>query len=358
MAKRKRLRLPNGFGQITEIKSKRLRKPFRAMVTVGKTDLGKPICKILKPEGYFATYNEAYSALMEYNRNPYELAPSLTVEELYEKWSADYFAKISPSGIRTITSAWSHCEELYKMDVKSLRVRHIKGCVERHAGTTIENRIKSLFNLMLDYAVEYEIVNKNYARDFKVERPEVETGHLSFTPDELETLWRNINVCPYAEVVLIQSYMGWRPQELCRIRLEDVNLENMTMLGGMKTDTGKNRLVPIPTKIKGLVERQYALAKRYRSDTLITCTDGRDPEVFMTYDKYRRRFESVVKALHLNPKHRCHDPRKTFITMAKDRGVDEYAIKYLVGHAISDITEKIYTERDLEWLRGEIEKLS
>ena len=51
----KRRRLPNGFGQISEIKNRNLRNPFRAMVTVGKTQDGKPICKPLKPDSYFAT---------------------------------------------------------------------------------------------------------------------------------------------------------------------------------------------------------------------------------------------------------------------------------------------------------------
>ena len=32
----KRKRLPNGFGQISEIKGRNLRKPFRAMVTVSQ----------------------------------------------------------------------------------------------------------------------------------------------------------------------------------------------------------------------------------------------------------------------------------------------------------------------------------
>lgn len=36
----KRRRLPNGFGQISEIKNRNLRNPFRAMVTVGKTQRG------------------------------------------------------------------------------------------------------------------------------------------------------------------------------------------------------------------------------------------------------------------------------------------------------------------------------
>ena len=32
--------------------------------------------------------------------------------------------------------------------------------------------------------------------------------------------------------------------------------------------------------------------------------------------------------------------------MCKNSGVDEYAIKYMAGHVINDITEAIYTERD------------
>ena len=77
----RRRRLPNGFGQISEKKNRNLRNPFRVMVTVGKNPDGKPICKPLKPCSYFQTYNEAYSALVEYNRNPYDLSPSITVKE-------------------------------------------------------------------------------------------------------------------------------------------------------------------------------------------------------------------------------------------------------------------------------------
>ena len=43
--------------------------------------------------------------------------------------------------------------------------------------------------------------------------------------------------------------------------------------------------------------------------------------------------------------------------MAKKYGVDEYAIKYMVGHKIADITEKVYTQREFDWLKTEIEKL-
>ena len=41
----------------------------------------------------------------------------------------------------------------------------------------------------------------------------------------------------------------------------------------------------------------------------------------------------------------------------KKSNVDEYAIKYIVGHHISDITEKVYTQRSRDWLKNEIEKI-
>ena len=77
-----RRRLPNGFGQISEIKDRNLRKPYRVMVSVGETDNGRPICRLLKPQAYFATYNDAFAALVDYNRNPYDLEPAITAKEL------------------------------------------------------------------------------------------------------------------------------------------------------------------------------------------------------------------------------------------------------------------------------------
>lgn len=65
----------------------------------------------------------------------------------------------------------------------------------------------------------------------------------------------------------------------------------------------------------------------------------------------------LIRMLVAKTLHRPHDGRKHFVTMAKKYGVDEYAIKYMVGHKISDITEKVYTQREFEWLKDEIEKI-
>ena len=373
----KRRRLPNGFGQISEIKGHNLRKPFRAMVTVGKNSVGKPICKPLKPDSYFETYNDAYSALVNYNKNPYDLEPAITVMQLYEKWSEEYFKTLKcKSSERTVTSAWAYCSSLYDMRVSDVRARHIKGCMDdgvaiiknetHHPSNGVKSRIKSLFNLMLDYALEYEIVDRNYARTFNAsdeiirDSKTAKRGHIQFTDEEIQKLWDNVDtVGTYVDVVLIQCYSGWRPQELGLIRLEDVDLENGYFKGGMKTEAGTDRIVPIHSKIYDLVQRRYEEAKELGSEYLINCTDTHThrSSLSFTYDKYQQRFVKIKNELHLNPQHRAHDPRIHFATMAKKYKVDEYALKYMIGHAITDITEKVYTRREPEWLKEEIEKI-
>ena len=368
-------RLPNGFGQITEIRGRNLRKPFRAMVTVGKNSKGRPICRILKPEGYFESYNAAYTALVEYNRNPYDLSDDITVLQLYERWSEPYFEGLkSESSKRTITSAWSYCRSVYDMRAKDLRARHIKGCMENgeierkgkkyNPTPGVQSRIKSLFNLMLDYAVEYEIVDKNYARTFEIsdnitnEIEKSRKGHMSFRDWEMEILWNNKNV-PYVDIILIQCYMGWRPQELGLIKLEDVNLVENIIKGGMKTEAGTGRIVPIHSCIRDFIQKYYKQAIKLDSEYLFNCTDSatHKESIKLTYDRYAYRFNKIRDLLELNPEHRAHDPRKHFATMSKKYNLDEYAIKYIMGHEISDITEKIYTDRDIQWLKDEIAKI-
>lgn len=375
----KRRRLPNGFGSITEIKGRNLRNPFRARVCVGKTSEGKPILKNLKPQMYFPTYNDAYEALVEYNRNPYDLAPDLTVAQVYEKWSEAYFSKIEASSTRTITSAWTYCGSLYNMRIKDIRARHIKGCMDEgyrietrgkkkgekiypSAGT--KSRIKSMFNLMLDYAVEYEVVDKNYARTFDVsdeiidEQNENKKDHIAFTEDEMKILWENVNKVEFVDWVLIQCYMGWRPQELATLKTDEIFLNNWYMCAGMKTPAGKQRLIPIHSKIKDLVKQNYDKALKLNSPWLFNDKgETHSGSYKITYDKYKYRFKKVIKALNLNPEHRPHDPRKTFVTRCKKANVDEFALKEFIGHSVKDITESTYTERDLEWLRSDLEKM-
>lgn len=233
--------------------------------------------------------------------------------------------------------------------------------VKASAGT--KSRIKSMFNLMLDYALEYELIDKNYARTFDLshdivkEKEAATRGHIIFTDTEMQVLWDNVDSLRFVDWILIQCYMGWRPQELAKLKIEDVNLDEGYITGGMKTDAGKNRIVPIHSRIIDLVKKNHKKALELGSEYLFNDPSAVKGGMTITYDKYAGRFTKIITALNLKADHRPHDPRKTFITMAKKAGVDEYVIKRLIGHRITDITEAAYTERDVDWLREELEKI-
>ena len=362
-------RLPNGFGRITKI-NRNLANPYRVMVTVGHDENGKPIGKLLKPKAYFPTYNDAYLALVEYNRAPYDLDKNMTVEELYEKWYASVEDCTARSTLKGYQSAWKYCESIKKMPVRNVRISHVRHCFEhgsytennviRTAPDTMKVRVKRLLNMILDYAVEHELVEKNVARSIGVPKKitakaNASTEHIRFTTGEMKTLWENYTRVKFADVVLFQCYSGWRPRELGLLKLSDVDLDRWEITGGMKTEAGSNRTVPVHTCVRPIVKELYERAKNMHSEYLVNDNDPAARR--MTYSKYHYRFSKVVEKLGLDERHRPHDPRKQFVSMAKDAGVNEYAIKRLVGHAISDITEKIYTEHDPDWLAKEIEKI-
>ena len=342
----KRKRLPNGFGQITEIKGKGLRKPFRAMVTIGKTKEGRPIQRLLKPESYFETYNDAYAALIEYNKNPYDFNNDITMQELYNRWSPQHLKKLKSVGSHHyVTGAWKQCAPIYDMKVKDIRIRHMKILIEScDAPQTVKAHMKMVLNQMLDYAVEYEMVEHNYARDFKVEsykrNPD---AHRTFTDEEMDVLWCNVGEDKWVDMILVQCYSGWRPTELCNLKKSDIDMSIGSMTGGSKTDAGRNRMVPIHDKIRPIIERYLESPSEYLFGGI-------------HYERYRQGFVDTMQKLELDD-HTPHDCRVRFVTTAKKCGVDEYAIKLLVGHAIEDLTERVYTKRDFQWLNLEIQKI-
>lgn len=356
-------RLPNGFGQISRINNKKLRNPYRAMVTVGKNpDTGRPISRLLKPNAYFATYNEAYAALLEYNKKPYDLeSKSLTLYQVYEEWKPNYFKDLSENTIVVHEAAWLRCDMLQGMKISEIRSRHIRACLDECEKDSIKKRIKSLLNAIFDYAVENEYTDKNYAREtkYKIDTT-VKNEHHAFSDEIMKKLWDNVYSEKYLDMVLIQCYTGFRPQELVSIKLEDVDLNNWTLTGGMKTEAGKNRVVPIHEKIKGLVKTKYRVATELGSEYLFNSPMWNDPEnvelMKITYRRYNWIFTQAMNIIG-EEGYKPHDPRKTFVTLGKKYGMNDYAIKRIVGHAITDITEGVYTERDIEWLRDEINKI-
>lgn len=352
------MKLPNGFGSVYKLSGKR-RHPWVAAKTFGwelNEETGKAK-QIQKPIGYYATRQEAMTALVNYNENPYDLdADKITFSEVYEKWSDGYFPTLgNKSSIRTITAAYKYCRPLYDMRMRDIRTNHLEQTIKNaNVGDSTKGRMKSIFNLMYKYAMKNEIVDKNYAQLCdSIKRPKPAIIRTPFSDDEISALWEHIDF-PFVDMVLIGIYSGWRPQELAVLKISDVDFTSMTYTGGLKTDAGKNRVVPIHPLIFDLVKHNYEKAVSMSSEYLFNDEDGQQG-THLTYDKYRGRWNKIMKRLRFD--HKPHDTRHTFITKAKSYGMDEYIIKLIVGHAINDITEKTYTHRTLDEMHREIQKI-
>lgn len=335
----KRMRLPNGFGQISKVTWKRLRKPWRAMVTVGMDeDTGKYKRKTL---GYYATYNDAYKALLTYHDDP-TLLVDKTFLDLYDEWS-----KIHINKIKTFTpykAAISHCESIYNVKLPDIRLHHLLTIYEKDLPPSTREKIRQLFVLMFDYAVKRAYVATNIARNItKDQKYVVEKPHITFDDEELSKMWRNRDL-PFCDVILIGCYSGWRPRELMELETKNVNITEWTFTGGMKTAAGRGRVVPIHDMIKPIVEKWYDKNEEYLFHGY-------------GYDHLYSHMAAICDSLHLDSRHRPHDIRKTFVTRCKKYNVDEFAIKKMVGHSTGDLTEDVYTDRDIDWLRIELNKM-
>ena len=352
--KRTHRRLPNGFGQISKLKNPNLKKPYRAMVSVGVAPNGRPICKLLKPVAYFETYNEAYEALLRNQTAPI-LQSNLTLKQLFDKW-LEYkkTEKISSKRINIYTMLFDKCKDLHDKNIYEIKPHQLKIALDSLESHKYAIDMKSLFKQTFAYAVEYGYLETNPAVNLAVSKAAAKKakenykGHNTFTDSEINTLWNNIDKDPFVKIILIQCYTGFRPGEMCSIKISDVDLEKRIIIGGLKTDAGRNRHVPIIKKILVLVESAIKEAKAKYTDNAFLISN---------YSTYSDQFHRTLDHLNITG-HTPHDPRVFFITTCKNCEVNEYAIKKIVGHAIADITEGIYTKRDDSWLIKEADKIS
>lgn len=338
------MKLPNGYGSTYKLKGKR-RKPWIAKVTTGwDLDVDKGTCKpIWGILGYFETRQEALQVLADYNQDPYDINSSkVTFAELYERWSKEHFKDISESRQRGCKSAFSKCTLLHKMKFKDIKAAHLEAVVDNcDVGQATKQHIKTLFNQLYKYALKHDVVKKDYSSLMNpVGKYKREKTIEIFTEDEIANLWNNLDM-ENVDVILIGIYSGWRPSELTELETANIDFENGTMLGGIKTDNGIDRFVPIHPDIMPLLQARMKTAR----NTLFN----------MNYEQYRYSYSKIMKKLGMQ--HKPHETRHTFISKAKEVGMDEYCLKLIVGHAIDDLTERVYTHRQIEQLKSEMDKI-
>lgn len=336
------MRLPNGYGTVYKLSGKR-RNPYIARKNVGYDfENDKWIYQTI---GYYPSRTVALQALAEFNKNPYDIdTAKITFENVYDKWSSEHFKTISESCARGFKSAYDKCSDLYEMKFKDIRTIHLEGVLNGDFGKATKQHVKSLFNQLYKYALKHDIVTKDYAALCNtIGKYKREKAISIYTQEEIDKLWDNLDI-ENVDMVLISIYTGMRPNELAGIETENVKLDEGYMIGGSKTENGIDRIIPIHSRIQSLV------AKRVENKNEMLFGEC------CTYEKYRYVLKKIMKKLGMN--HTGHESRHTFISFAKESDMDEYCLKLIVGHAIQDLTERVYTHRQIEQLKNEIEKIS
>ena len=338
------IRLPNGYGSVYKLSGKR-RKPFVARVTDGWDDEGKQLFKFL---GYYEKRQDAMQALADYNANHYNIeASTITFEELYKKYSEKKFKTVEQTTINGYKAAFKHSKALHNVRFVDIKTDMMQDVIDNSVkGLASRRKIKVLFNELFSYAMQRDIVTKDYSQYLTVgsRKDYDKRNRTPFTKEEQNKLWNNLNI-PYVDTILILIYTGLRIGELLELKTENIDMVEKTFICGIKTEAGKDRLIPIHDRIYPFFEQ------RYNKDNEYFLVNDKGSQ--MKYSNYKReKFDRILEILKM--KHDIHDTRHTFASELDRKDVNKTALKRLMGHAINDITYGVYTHKDIEDLREAI----
>lgn len=334
---------PNGYGSVSKLSGKR-RNPYVVRKTTGWNDKGQPVYLTI---GYYPTREEGMIALAEYNRNPYDVdKQKITLQELFQKWSETILPKLGKSNGASLKSAYKHIQKLETMKYKDIRSFQMQDTIDSCGrGYSTQATIKNLWGYLDRFAMELDVINKMYST-LTTSAPVEESNKTPFTDEEINILWDHVGE-EWVDTILIMLYSGWRILEFCTLKTEDIDLENQTMKGGVKTRNGKERIVPIHSRILKLVQSRFNPS----STNFLNSRFGRS----ITEETYREYFTATLEKLGIH--HKPHETRHTFRSRLDSAGGNKKCIDLLMGHKSKDVGERVYTHKTLEELKQTIELL-
>ena len=105
------------------------------------------------------------------------------------------------------------------------------------------SKIKSTVKQLYDVAIENKLLHVNYAQFLDVSKAE-EDKVYPFPEEDIEILFRN-DRDRIAKASLILAYTGFRIGEFLSLdKFKNIDLKKCCIIGGSKTDAGKDRIVP------------------------------------------------------------------------------------------------------------------
>lgn len=342
------MRLPNGYGSIINLGKKR-RKPFAVRVTAGyeKQELVNGVMRYkqkYKYIGYFEKRQEALKFLSAYNEKPHLLDNrDLTFNDIYSAWSKRKYENITERTAKNYISIYNHFEPLHNMAFSAIKTHHLQEIIDKHKTNSTIKHFKSFINMLYEYGIKNEIIEKNYANYLEMPKTEIKKPKVPFTQKEINTLWKHKDD-KFINYILIQLYTGARITELLEVTLDNVNMkERSIFIAKSKTPAGI-RHIPIHKDILSFVAESVKNNNNY----LFERNNKR-----ISYQYYIKHiFKPIME--YLKMEHTPHETRHTFISQCDRLELNETAVARIIGHSNNNIT-KHYTHKDINDLKEVID---
>ena len=378
---------------------KRRRAKGTGSVYFRKDKKSKPWCASMntgrKTEyiGCFQTRAEAEQAILNYRP---QKKNTVTLETVYNQWiETKSFQKLSQNAKSGYQSAWIKLRYLYKRSFASLKTsdyqavidyyenpHHEEGkggaykYIDKSGKVTLDPRggvkkmcdglgfsalhnIKCLVSKLCQHAMKDDIIDKNYGQLLDLPTPE-ETKATRFTDTQLETIRQNIGIVPYCDYIYALCYLNFRISEFLELtsdsyhvsRSKDTGQDIPYLIGGKKTEAGRDRMIPIHPNVQEIVEK----CVRKNGETIFCRTDGSsmDKDHFNKYC-FKPAMEKLgFDNLGLTP----HSCRRTFSTRMSAAGARSEDITALMGHVDFEVDKKHYINQELKTLYAAVQKMA
>lgn len=338
---------PNGYGSVVKLSGNR-RNPYWVRKTKGWNEKGHPIYDTI---GYTATREEGNILLANYNSNPWNIdKANVTLQELFDLWLEKKAPKLGKGNYNSLKSSYKHIKQHAKMKYREIKAYHMQDCIDNcNRGYSTQAAIKNLWNHLDRFALEIDIPSKNYA-SLLTSDPIPFTSRMPFSDEEIKRIWKaydeqeDIPYIEWVDVILIFLYSGFRISELLGMKTVDVDIVNLTFKGGVKTKSGKNRIVPVHSRIIEIVKSRY----NEESEFFISRNKKR-----VTDPTFRKYWSSLMSSLGIEKT--THETRHTFETILDSNGANRRCIDLMMGHVSKDVGNRVYNHKTIEELRAAIE---
>ena len=362
------MKLPNGYGGVVKLPGKR-RKPWGVRISVleeGSDGIQHRKRKYLE---YFATQKEALAYLADYNKGlavheHTSISDMLTFKELFDKWIKWRQSFKSHPGDAALTSykaAFKKYSSLHSRKIATLHTADLQECLNQcnsMSSSTITN-MGIVVRGMWKYALSTELVDRDITAGLVFKSAETRQKHTRFSDQEIAELWASLGKVPNVDLMLILVYTGLRITEFLTMECASINIVDHYMVGGIKTDAGRNRIIPIHDSILPLIHAR--MGGRY----LVSRSNGGK---YTTTGFRIGIWDGLCQRLGLN--HIPHDTRYTFASLANNAGMNDVCLKIILGHSVSnasgsafkiggtgDVTKNVYTEKTISELVSEVNKI-